>query len=304
MVAVPPMGPEQQHLFAESSFEVVDPSGTKKEGDLLRYGDEVVLVDDQKMVWNNAQGEVGGIGPKVPGSRGEMHISFRRLQASLPEEASAAAAGGATGPGANTASTSDPSAASAGTTASDAAESKPAPTTAVSSGTAAAATAANGTSARATASSGDGSSGRERSVPFPSPVAAPAVPASGAMPPLVHSPTRNGSGSASLLSGPTSPVPPPPPPPSLSPHSPGTSELDKETGAGTECDQSEVVHYGDSDVLLDVVRMNARTMLFDGLLFASSQILLTLSHLCAYAARISSCGPTCIWPSRLRSGVA
>jgi hypothetical protein len=39
---------------------------------------QVSLVDDQKMVWNNVQGEVGGVGPKLPNARGEMHIKFRR----------------------------------------------------------------------------------------------------------------------------------------------------------------------------------------------------------------------------------
>jgi hypothetical protein len=36
MVAVPPVGQEQRHLFAESSFEVVDPTGAHCEGALLR----------------------------------------------------------------------------------------------------------------------------------------------------------------------------------------------------------------------------------------------------------------------------
>ena len=52
LVAVPPLGDEHLESFTESCFEVVDPTGTKKEGDLLRYGDEVVLLDDQGMVWN------------------------------------------------------------------------------------------------------------------------------------------------------------------------------------------------------------------------------------------------------------
>lgn len=247
MVAVPPMGPEQQHLFAESSFEVVDPTGAKKEGELLCYGDEVVLVDDQKMVWNNAQGEVGGIGPKVPGSRGEMHISFRRLQDSLPEEASAAAAAAAAASG--SASESSAAAGNAGTTITatgamasgknDATESKPAPTV------------AGGDGGAAAASSGDGTNGRERSLPFPSPSAPPAVPTSGAMPPHLPSPSRNGSGSSSPLSGPTSPMPPNSSS-VLSPESPGTS-FDKDNSAAAESAQGEVVHYGDSDVLLDVV---------------------------------------------------
>ena len=51
-MAVPPLGDANNELFTESCFEVVDPTGRKKEGDLLRYGDEVVLLDGQGMVWN------------------------------------------------------------------------------------------------------------------------------------------------------------------------------------------------------------------------------------------------------------
>jgi hypothetical protein len=41
LVAVPPVGGQHQHLFVESCFEVVDPTGRHREGDLLKYGDEV-----------------------------------------------------------------------------------------------------------------------------------------------------------------------------------------------------------------------------------------------------------------------
>ena len=32
----------------QTPIKVVDPTGTKSEGELLRYGDEVVLLDDQR----------------------------------------------------------------------------------------------------------------------------------------------------------------------------------------------------------------------------------------------------------------
>jgi hypothetical protein len=34
------------------------------------------------MVWNNVQGNFGGIGPRLPGARGEMRLKLRRLTAS------------------------------------------------------------------------------------------------------------------------------------------------------------------------------------------------------------------------------
>ena len=69
----------------------MDPTGTKKEGDFLRYGDEVVLLDDQRLVWNNVQGSFGGIGPRLPGARGEMHLKFRRSDGNLQRNTSPAA---------------------------------------------------------------------------------------------------------------------------------------------------------------------------------------------------------------------
>jgi hypothetical protein len=103
LVAVPPLSASQTERFAESCCEVVDPKGEKKEGDLLRYGDEVVLVDDQKMVWNNVTG-VGGIGPKLPGMRGEVHLKLRRnpikKQAATTTTTDSAGGGEATSPAA------------------------------------------------------------------------------------------------------------------------------------------------------------------------------------------------------------
>jgi hypothetical protein len=39
--------------FVLVALQVVDPRGMKKDGDELLYGEEVMLVDDQGMVWNN-----------------------------------------------------------------------------------------------------------------------------------------------------------------------------------------------------------------------------------------------------------
>lgn len=81
-MAVPPVGSKHQHLFMESCFEVVDPTGLHREGEVLRYGDEVALLDDQRMIWNNVQGHFGGLGPRLPGARGEMRLKMRRLNSS------------------------------------------------------------------------------------------------------------------------------------------------------------------------------------------------------------------------------
>ena len=91
LVAVPPLGDANNELFTESCFEVVDPSGAKKEGELLRYGDEVVLLDDHRMVWNNVQGQFGGVGPRLVEStdrsalRSAMRTAQRIIQARCAE---------------------------------------------------------------------------------------------------------------------------------------------------------------------------------------------------------------------------
>jgi hypothetical protein len=51
MVAVPPVGQEQRHLFAESSFEVVDPTGAHREGALLRYRASPSFVGCSCLLW-------------------------------------------------------------------------------------------------------------------------------------------------------------------------------------------------------------------------------------------------------------
>merc|ERR1711871_992831 len=49
LVAVPPLGPACEDLFAETCFQVVDPRGKRVDGELLHYGDEVLLLDEEGM---------------------------------------------------------------------------------------------------------------------------------------------------------------------------------------------------------------------------------------------------------------
>eukprot|EP00615_Pteridomonas_danica_P002364 CAMPEP_0114333802 /NCGR_PEP_ID=MMETSP0101-20121206/3986_1 /TAXON_ID=38822 ORGANISM="Pteridomonas danica, Strain PT" /NCGR_SAMPLE_ID=MMETSP0101 /ASSEMBLY_ACC=CAM_ASM_000211 /LENGTH=489 /DNA_ID=CAMNT_0001464919 /DNA_START=13 /DNA_END=1479 /DNA_ORIENTATION=- len=75
-VAIPPFDATKQHLFMPSCFQVVDPRSLKKDGDELLYGEEVMLVDDQGMVWNNCMGPISYLGPKPRGSNGQMNLRF------------------------------------------------------------------------------------------------------------------------------------------------------------------------------------------------------------------------------------
>lgn len=55
-------------VFHESCFKVVDPQAEKEDGEVLGFGDEISLVDDRGMVWNNKDGRLHGrLGPSLVG---------------------------------------------------------------------------------------------------------------------------------------------------------------------------------------------------------------------------------------------
>lgn len=46
----------------------MDPQAEKEDGDVLRFGEEISLVDDRGMVWNNKDGRLHGrLGPSLFG---------------------------------------------------------------------------------------------------------------------------------------------------------------------------------------------------------------------------------------------
>ena len=51
-----PAGPEKENLYHESHFNILDPNGIKQDGDVVRYGEEFVLADDNGMSWNHTSG--------------------------------------------------------------------------------------------------------------------------------------------------------------------------------------------------------------------------------------------------------
>ncbi len=76
-----PAGPEKENLYHESHFHVVDPNGVKQDGDLVRYGEEFVLVDDAGMSWNTTAGGITNyLGFKRVGLPGELCLTFKRAQ--------------------------------------------------------------------------------------------------------------------------------------------------------------------------------------------------------------------------------
>ncbi|GBG29514.1 Phosphatidylinositol/phosphatidylcholine transfer protein SFH9 [Hondaea fermentalgiana] len=83
-VAVPPMGENAEGTFKESILQVQDPSGEIPDGTVVRYGDTVILVDKNGMVWNNKCGVSftgffeGYLGPRPRGTNGEVYVSFQK----------------------------------------------------------------------------------------------------------------------------------------------------------------------------------------------------------------------------------
>ena len=80
-----PAGPEKEFLYHESHFNIFDPNGVKQDGDVVRFGEEFVLVDDNGMSWNhNAGGITNYLGFKKQGTPGELCMTFRqRTEASF-----------------------------------------------------------------------------------------------------------------------------------------------------------------------------------------------------------------------------
>ncbi|OQR99163.1 hypothetical protein THRCLA_06588 [Thraustotheca clavata] len=74
---VPPLGPNQEHLFKEDEYTVLDPSKTHQIGSPVQFGHTLVLVNQAGEVWNNKTGGITGyIGPRPRQTPGEMFVSF------------------------------------------------------------------------------------------------------------------------------------------------------------------------------------------------------------------------------------
>eukprot|EP00635_Sarcinochrysidales_sp_CCMP3193_P011763 CAMPEP_0118904574 /NCGR_PEP_ID=MMETSP1166-20130328/8981_1 /TAXON_ID=1104430 /ORGANISM="Chrysoreinhardia sp, Strain CCMP3193" /LENGTH=672 /DNA_ID=CAMNT_0006843831 /DNA_START=82 /DNA_END=2097 /DNA_ORIENTATION=+ len=79
LAAVPPIGPQADGVMFESRFRCVDPKGLRTEGDPVRLGDEVLLVDGDGHVWNTSTaGVVGYLTMRLRGERGELRVRFAR----------------------------------------------------------------------------------------------------------------------------------------------------------------------------------------------------------------------------------
>jgi len=87
-VAIPPVRDdpdENRKWFTESEFRIQDPNGEVPDGTPVRYGDVLVLVDRDGLVWNNKVGTgtfsgffEGYLGPRPRGTNGEVYISFQK----------------------------------------------------------------------------------------------------------------------------------------------------------------------------------------------------------------------------------
>lgn len=79
-VAIPPIGQNAPGTFTESRFRVESAEGRKKKGESVKYGDVVVLVDANGMVWNNKAGGFfeGYLVPKERGTPGEVYVALHK----------------------------------------------------------------------------------------------------------------------------------------------------------------------------------------------------------------------------------
>ncbi|GMH82414.1 hypothetical protein TL16_g09248 [Triparma laevis f. inornata] len=74
-----PAGPEKENLYHESHFNILDPNGVKQDGDVVRYGEEFVLADDNGMSWNHTSGGITNyLGFKRVGLPGELCMTFKQ----------------------------------------------------------------------------------------------------------------------------------------------------------------------------------------------------------------------------------
>lgn len=77
LFVLPPVPSSPSSIFHESCFKIVDPQSEKEDGDVLRFGEEISLVDDRGMVWNNKDGRLHGrLGPSLFGNGGHMQLKF------------------------------------------------------------------------------------------------------------------------------------------------------------------------------------------------------------------------------------
>ncbi|TMW65327.1 hypothetical protein Poli38472_007969 [Pythium oligandrum] len=84
---VSPLGGKLDGLFYEDEYLVLDPANVKAPGDIVEYGQPVVLVNQHGMVWNNKTGGITGyVGPRQRGIPGEMFVSFRRWSPPLSKK--------------------------------------------------------------------------------------------------------------------------------------------------------------------------------------------------------------------------
>lgn len=84
VTCVPPVKPGVKDYFTPSRFTVTHPNGitAKTQGEPVRYGDSIVLIDQNGLVWNNKIGSFSGkgfIGPRPRQTRGEMHVTIKKL---------------------------------------------------------------------------------------------------------------------------------------------------------------------------------------------------------------------------------
>ena len=93
LCAISPLKNDDDSVFTESTFTIHRPAAGKGEGGggsgaqvgtPVKYGDTLVLVDQDGLVWNNkpagsaSMTVTGYVGPRARRQRGEMHITFAR----------------------------------------------------------------------------------------------------------------------------------------------------------------------------------------------------------------------------------
>eukprot|EP00752_Nemacystus_decipiens_P011704 g10386.t1 len=79
LFVLPPVPSSPFSIFHECCFKIVDPQSEKEDGDVLHFGEEISLVDDRGMVWNNKDGRLHGrLGPSLFGNGGHMQLKLHK----------------------------------------------------------------------------------------------------------------------------------------------------------------------------------------------------------------------------------
>eukprot|EP00903_Cladosiphon_okamuranus_P015503 g14313.t1 len=79
LFVLPPVPSSPFSIFHECCFKIVDPQSEKEAGDVLHFGEEISLVDDRGMVWNNKDGRLHGrLGPSLFGNGGHMQLKLQK----------------------------------------------------------------------------------------------------------------------------------------------------------------------------------------------------------------------------------